>query len=92
MNDREELIQELMKNPIGKDETFYFKCRQCGECCKNRVDILLSPFDLCRIAKALGKHLHEVYLSSSFFSKIRYIKSEIKHVKKCAFIRSSLCR
>lgn len=60
MNDREELIQELMKNPIGKDETFYFKCRQCGECCKNRVDILLSPFDLCRMAKALGKLLHEV--------------------------------
>lgn len=45
MNDREELIQELMKNPIGKDETFYFKCRQCGECCKNRVDVLLSPFE-----------------------------------------------
>ncbi len=27
---------------------------------KNRVDILLSPFDRCRMAKALGKQLHEV--------------------------------
>ena len=48
MNDRQKMIEELMKHPIGKDEGFRFHCNQCGECCRDRVDILLSPFDLCR--------------------------------------------
>ena len=60
MNDRQKMIEELMKHPIGKDQEFHFHCDQCGECCKNRVDILLSPFDLCRMAKALNKPLPEV--------------------------------
>jgi len=60
MNDRQKMIEELMKHPIGKDQEFHFHCDQCGECCKNRVDILLSPFDLCRMAKALNKSLPEV--------------------------------
>ena len=60
MNDRQKMIEELMKHPIGKDQEFHFHCDQCGECCKNRVDILLSPFDLCRMAKALNKPLPDV--------------------------------
>ena len=42
MNDRQKMIEELMKHPIGKDQEFHFHCDQCGECCKNRVDILLT--------------------------------------------------
>ena len=60
MNDRQKMIEELMKHPIGKDDAFCFHCNQCGECCRDRVDILLSPFDLCRMAKALNKPLPDV--------------------------------
>ena len=31
------------KNALKPGETFRFRCRQCGKCCKNREDILLNP-------------------------------------------------
>ena len=49
-----------MKKPLRADDEFYFRCDQCGECCKDRIDILLSPFDLCRMAKAVDEPLPEV--------------------------------
>lgn len=39
---------------IGIDESFGFKCQQCGKCCMNRRDIILNPFDIYRGAKYLG--------------------------------------
>ena len=60
MNDRQKMVEELMKKPLRKDDEFYFRCDQCGECCKDRIDILLSPFDLCRMAKAVDEPLPEV--------------------------------
>ena len=60
MNDRQKMVEELMKKPLRADDEFYFRCDQCGECCKDRIDILLSPFDLCRMAKAVDEPLPEV--------------------------------
>ena len=57
MNDRQKMVEELMHHPLKSDDEFLFRCDQCGECCKDRADILLSPFDLCRISKALEEPL-----------------------------------
>ena len=52
-NIREEIAHNLDKYLIGLDDTFAFKCRCCGKCCKNRDDILLNSRDLFNIAVAL---------------------------------------
>ena len=51
---RHELIENLDQYRIGLDDTFAFKCRSCGKCCKNREDILLNARDIYNIATALG--------------------------------------
>ena len=38
---------------LGRDETFRFACAGCGNCCRGREDIVLSGFDLWRIAVRL---------------------------------------
>lgn len=38
---------------IGIDDTFNFKCKQCGRCCMHRNDIILNPFDVYQGAKYL---------------------------------------
>lgn len=35
---------------LGLDDTFEFNCKACGKCCKNRSDIVLTPYDVYRIA------------------------------------------
>ena len=35
---------------LGRDEAFSFACKGCGDCCRGREDIVLSGFDLFRIA------------------------------------------
>lgn len=39
---------------IGIDDSFGFKCQQCGQCCINRGDIIINPFDVYNGAKYLG--------------------------------------
>ena len=38
---------------LGRDERFSFACAGCGNCCRGREDIVLSGFDLWRIAARL---------------------------------------
>lgn len=38
---------------LGRDEAFSFACAGCGSCCRGREDIVLSGFDLWRIAARL---------------------------------------
>ena len=38
---------------LGRDEEFSFACAGCGNCCRGREDIVLSGFDLWRIAARL---------------------------------------
>jgi len=51
---RQDLVENFDKYVIGIDDTFHFKCRGCGKCCKNREDIMLTARDLFNIAKKLG--------------------------------------
>ncbi len=61
MTDRYDAIMKLMAKPLGPDDTFQFRCKQCGSCCRDRIDILLSPFDLCRIAKEVNEPLQIIF-------------------------------
>lgn len=47
---------------IGLDDSFEFKCQQCGKCCMNRNDIILNPFDIYNGAKYLGITTEEFIL------------------------------
>lgn len=39
---------------LGPEEAFSFACRGCGDCCRGREDIVLSGYDLYRIARRLN--------------------------------------
>ena len=62
--DTSDLFQGFAENPdkymIGLDDTFQFKCRGGGKCCKQRDDILLGAKDLFEIAKHFGKQPKEI--------------------------------
>lgn len=48
------LTGDMSLTPIGLDDSFGFKCQQCGRCCMNRDDIILNPFDVYNGARYLG--------------------------------------
>lgn len=61
MNDyREDIAQNLDKYVLGIDDTFMFKCKGCGNCCKNRHDLILNSKDLFNIAKKLALSTEQV--------------------------------
>lgn len=45
---------------MGLNDTFHFTCKACGKCCKNRRDIVLTPYDVFRIARYLGRTPEEI--------------------------------
>lgn len=53
MTREEMLLQNIQFNTVGLDDTFKFHCTQCGKCCIQRDDIMLSPMDLFRMANEL---------------------------------------
>ena len=46
---------------LGRKDTFEFACVQCGECCRNRQDILLNPFDIFRLCRAKQMTVSEFF-------------------------------
>lgn len=57
------LAEKFAKGEIpfleDKDQ-FEFACDQCGRCCRNRSDILLSPLDVYHLTKAKGMTGQEI--------------------------------
>ena len=46
---KEILVEQYEKGlvpTITREQDFCFDCVQCGECCRNREDILLNPLDV----------------------------------------------
>ena len=35
MSARNEAIIKLMEKPLGQDDVFQFRCKQCGSCCRD---------------------------------------------------------
>lgn len=58
----EEMFQDIEKFTVGLDDSFKFHCTQCGKCCINRTDIMLSPMDIFRMAKELKMSHSDFFL------------------------------
>ena len=48
---RPEDIINASKHALKPGQKFRFQSAQCGDCCRNREDIILTPYDLFRTAK-----------------------------------------
>lgn len=98
MNKREkEVMKDLMENQLTEEDVFEFGCVQCGECCRNRHDILLNPYDLYRIAGYLKMKIPEViekycetYIGDNSKLPVVRVKAKI-HNEVCAFLRKGKC-
>lgn len=59
----ERLAKKLQNHELEflePDSQFITACLQCGECCRNREDILLTPFDIYHMVKATGKKSEDI--------------------------------
>lgn len=98
MNNKiDERIEMLKNNQLSEDDYFEFGCIQCGECCRNRYDILLNPYDLYKIAKYLNMRIIdvidkycEIYIGSD--SKMPVVRARPKiYNAVCSFLRNGKC-
>jgi hypothetical protein len=89
---------EILNLPkLGLDDEFKFRCKECGKCCRQRHDIILTPYDLFRIAGFLGRttieiveRYCEVYEgSSSHFPIVRIVP--VSPDDSCPFLRNKKC-
>lgn len=65
-----DVIQGKGIKKLGKKDKFNFSCKQCGDCCTYRVDedsIIMSPYDVYRIAKAKNMTTSEVLVNYAEF-------------------------
>jgi hypothetical protein len=91
-------IEMLPKLPkLGKDNTFFFGCEKCGQCCRGRDDVLLYPFDLFKIASYLKKSIENVlneycvaYVGDSSKTPVVRIKPK-QYRKTCPFLENGQC-
>lgn len=86
---------DSMKRDIN--DTFRFHCTQCGKCCINREDILMSPQDVFKAAQALQMTPHdfvqlycECYLGSS--SRMPIVRLQPRgSIKRCPLLKDRKC-
>jgi Fe-S-cluster containining protein len=97
-NIREMTGEEVMNLPkLGLDDTFEFKCKACGKCCKHREDLLLTPYDMYRIASDLGRTPEEIFTrychfyegATSHLPVVRVIP--VPPNNACPFLRNKKC-
>jgi len=98
----DETLKEILESQhlklIGLDDTFQFKCRGCGKCCKEREDIILNPRDIFRIAKYLNLSHEQLivkfcdrYIGSD--SRMPIIRLKPRGVNRvCPFLEGKKCR
>ena len=81
----------------GTMVTFRFHCTQCGKCCINREDILMSPQDVFKAAQALQMTPHdfvqlycECYLGST--SRMPIVRLQPRgSIKRCPLLKDRKC-
>lgn len=94
---RPEDMMIAMKNMLKPGQTFRFQCDQCGDCCRHRTDILLTPFDLNRIARHMGttpqvvvERYCIVYVGESSHFPVVLLKAVGKD-EACPFLKDNRC-
>lgn len=92
-----DVMKNLIENQLTEEDVFEFGCVQCGECCRNRHDILLNPYDLYRIAGFLNMKIPEViekycetYIGDNSGLPVIRVKSKMYN-EVCAFLRKGKC-
>jgi Fe-S-cluster containining protein len=72
-NKFDETIEEMKKmtgdssiRKIDANDSFGFECKQCGQCCMHRNDIILNPFDVYNASKYLGITTEEFLLKYTY--------------------------
>lgn len=93
----EGIYENIKKHKLTPDSAFMFHCTMCGDCCRNREDILLNPQDLFNLAKGLNiapqdvvEKYGESYLGSSSRMPIVRLKP-VGFDKHCAFLDGNSC-
>jgi Fe-S-cluster containining protein len=90
--------EEVMKLPrLGLDDTFEFRCKACGKCCKHREDVILTAYDMFRIANFLGRTPAEIFErychvyegGSSHLPIVRVVP--VPPYNSCPFLRNKRC-
>lgn len=90
-------IEQYKKLRIDVDEPFQFHCTQCGDCCRDREDILLTARDLFQIAQKLKMSPAEVvnqygeaYIGTP--SRLPIIRLRpLGPFKQCSLLRNNKC-
>jgi len=97
-NIREMTPDEIMSIPtLGLDDEINVDCKACGKCCKNRHDIILTPYDVYRISTYLGrtpmeviKRYCEVYIAPT--SKLPVVRVlPLPPKSACPFLHRKKC-
>ena len=99
-------MDEVIKDAIGRygakivglDDSFEFRCTECGKCCTEREDILLAPRDLFRAAKECGMTVKdfamrfcETYIGSD--SRLPIVRFKpLGSVRRCPMLENRRCR
>lgn len=89
-------IDEFMINKIEMDEEFEFGCNGCGKCC-HRDTLILTGYDIFRIAKYLNKTTEEIIKENCFTyigddSKLPIVSIKPRTGdKSCRFLRVGKC-
>ena len=92
------LYQRMLQNPLKMDDTFRFHCTACGKCCKDRQDILLSPYDLNRMARFLKVEMGEIIQTycvchEGSSSHLPVVVLDMRSPQKtCPFLERRKCR
>lgn len=92
-----DIVENLESMKIGLDDPFKFHCTECGKCCINREDILLTPRDIYNMSKELGikpeemfEQYCEVYVGSD--SRVPIIRLKPRgSVKRCPLLKNRKC-
>lgn len=91
------IIDNFDSMKIGLDDTFQFSCRQCGQCCIHREDIMLNAKDMYNLSKALSltpkqvvERYCEVYIGHDSRIPIVRLKPQ-GHVHRCPLLKDRRC-
>lgn len=90
-------LRKMGYEPMSEKSKMRFRCDGCGECCKNREDIILNAYDIFRIRKKLDITLEEliqkyaaVYIGPT--SKMPLIRLlPVGEEKRCPFLFLNKC-
>ena len=93
----EQLIEEIQKNLLQPEDTFLFGCKQCGNCCRNREELItVTGYDIYNIAKAMGVSAAEAAMKYCTISPGQTSALPVAHLKErldgsCSLLRKGLC-